>query len=102
MISPVSRNKLPVLTWQNNCNVKFRVWFGIDPGFLLKNALTFYISDPNLNGGIFLKELTSEQWQRIRRWVGDQPGTTIFWYVESWDGLNRYSVTEVKSFVLTN
>jgi subtilisin family serine protease len=102
VISPVSRNKLPVLTWENHCNVKFKVWFSIDPGFLIKNGLTFYISDPNLNGGVFSKELTSEQWQRIRRWGGDQPGTTIFWYVASWDALNRYSVSEVKGFVLTD
>ena len=102
VISPVSRNKLPVLSWQNRCNVRFRVWFGSDPGFFLKTTLSFYASNPNLNGGIFSRELTSEQWQRIRRLGGDRPGSTIYWFVESRDSLNRLTTTEILSFTLTD
>ena len=101
-ISPVSRNKLPTLTWQDRCNVKFKVWFGKDPGFSRKTFFLFRVSDPNLNGGAFSLALTSDQWMRIRRLVDDEPGSTIYWYVESWDGLNRYSVTALKSFILTD
>ncbi len=32
--------------------------------------------------------------------VLDQPGSPIYWYVESWDGLNRNATTEVMVFEL--
>lgn len=101
VISPVSRNTLPVLTWQNRCNVKFRVWFGSDAGFSRKIILPFHVSDLTLNGGTFSKELTQAQWLTIRMLVGNEPGSIIYWYVESWDGLNRDVATEVMSFILT-
>jgi len=99
MISPVSRTGLPVVTWQNHCNSKLRLWFSIDPG-LLRTSVTVQIPDPTANGGNLSKALTSGQWLRIRKLVGDQAGARIYWYVESWDTLKRYSVTEVMSFVL--
>jgi hypothetical protein len=34
--------------------------------------------------------------------VGDQSGSPIYWYVESWDGLNRREATEVMFFLLEN
>jgi len=34
--------------------------------------------------------------------AGDVSGSTIFWYVESWDGANRNKKTEVMSFTLTD
>jgi hypothetical protein len=64
--------------------------------------VTVQIPDPTANGGNLSKALTSGQWLRIRKLVGDQPGARIYWYVESWDTLKRYSVTEVMSFVLTD
>jgi hypothetical protein len=63
---------------------------------------TFNIKNPNDNGGIFTKLLRKSQWKAIRRVVGDTPGSTIYWYVESWDGLGRYAKTGVMSFVLTD
>jgi hypothetical protein len=99
-ISPVSKSKLPSLTWQNGCNVKFRVWFGSDPGFSRKASLLFQAPDPSLNGGGFSKELSAGQWIGIRRLVGNQTGSAVYWYVESWDSLNRQAVTGVKSFFL--
>ncbi len=38
----------------------------------------------------------------IRKLVGDASGSTIYWKVESWDGLNRRAETSVMSFVLTD
>jgi subtilisin family serine protease len=101
-ISPVSRGQLPTLSWQNQCNVKFKVWFGNDAGFSRKTSLPYHTSDPLSNGGVFSKGLTLSQWLGIRRLVGNQPGAKVFWHVESWDGLNRYAVTETMSFVLTD
>jgi len=100
-IFPVSRNGLPILSWQNQCNIRFKVWFGSDVSFSRKTSLFFHVPDPNVNGGTFTNELTSDQWSKIRNLVGDQPGANVSWYVESWDGLNRYAVTETMSFVLT-
>jgi hypothetical protein len=101
-ISPTSKTSLPELSWQNNCNTKFRVWFGSDESFNKKNGYSFNIRNPNENGGIFTKMLTSGQWKAIRKLVNDAPGSMIFWYVESWDGLNRKSETEPMNFTLTD
>ena len=100
--SSTSKSDQPELFWQNNCNIKFKAWFGIDEGFSKKATYTFTIKNPNDNGGNFLKTLTSGQWKAIRRLVGDQTGSTLYWYVESWDGLGRYAKTDVMSFLLTD
>ena len=101
-ISTTSRGSTPELSWENNCNTKFKVWFGSDEQFTKKTAFTFNIKDPNDNEGEFTKALTSGQWMAIRRVVKDVSGSTIYWYVESWDGVKRYTETEVMSFVLTD
>jgi hypothetical protein len=99
-MSPVSRNELPTLTWLNQCNSKFRVWFGNDPSFFVRRFVSYSIPDPEANGGVFSRELSSSQWRGIRLLVFDQPGSPIYWYVESWDGLNREAATEVMFFLL--
>ena len=101
-ISTTSRGSTPELSWENNCNTKFKVWFGSDEQFTKKTAFTFNIKDPNDNEGEFTKALTSGQWMAIRRVVKDVSGSTIYWYVESWDGVKRYTETEVMSFGLTD
>lgn len=96
----------PTLSWENNCNVKFKVWFGNDPDFIKKGvkkkALSYRIKNPDDNGGMLVRELTPGQWTSIRKLVGDLSGSTIYWYVESWDSLKRSSTTGVNSFVLTD
>ncbi|HSB05555.1 MAG TPA: S8 family serine peptidase [Thermodesulfobacteriota bacterium] len=99
-ISPVSQGALPLLTWQNRCNVRFKVWFGSDAGFSRKAAFFLRLSDSTLSDGTFSKELTPAQWLGIRRLVGDNAGSKIYWYIESWDGLNRNSATAAMSFIL--
>ena len=101
-ISPMSKGSTPELFWQNNCNIKFKISFGNDTIFIKKTSYSFNIKNPNDNGGIFTKVLTSGQWKAIRKLVGDVSGSTIYWYVESWDGLGRYNKTEVMDFVLTD
>ncbi len=104
-ISPTNVGGLPILSWDNNCNIKFKVWFGNDLDFtkagMKKKALSFNLSNPNDNGGVFTKQLTSGQWTSIHKLVGSRPGSTIHWYVESWDVLKRYKKTSVTSFTLT-
>lgn len=57
VIFPISITGLPTLTWGSNCAVKFKVWFGNDSDFMKvgmkKKALSFSISNPNDNGGVF-------------------------------------------------
>lgn len=105
-ISPNSRTSLPTLSWENNCNTRFKVWFGNDPDFtksdMKKKALSLNVKNPNDNNGLFTRPLTPGQWMAIRKVVGDVSGLTIYWKVESWDGMNRHAETNVKSFVLAN
>ena len=108
MISPTSMTTppLPTLSWGNNCNIKFKVWFGDDPDFtkhgIKKTSLSFNIKNPNDNGGQFKKELTTSQWNAIRKVVHDVSGSSIYWYIESTDVLKRSAKTGVSSFVLTD
>jgi hypothetical protein len=101
-ISSTSKGSPPELSWENNCNTKFKVWFGSDESFNKKNGYSFNIRNPNDNGGIFTKVLTSGQWTSIRKLVKDTSGSTIYWYIESWDGLKRYNKSDVVNFVLTD
>ena len=93
---------MPELSWENNCNTKFKVWFGSNEQFSKKYTLSFTVKDPLAGGGGFQKALTSNQWKSIKKLVGDQTGSTIYWYIESWDGVGRHAETDVMSFVLTD
>jgi len=97
---PTGKNTLPELSWQNACNVKFKVWFGSDALFSKKYSLNVTLKNPTRNGGVFTRTLTSSQWAAIRKLVGDASGSTIYWYVESWDRLKRYSRTDTLEFLL--
>ena len=101
-ISPVKKNPAPVLAWQNNCNTKFKVWFGSDSRFTRKTTLTYTIKKPSDQGGGFSKTLTSGQWMAIKRLAANGSASIIYWYVESWDELGRHSKTEVANFLLTD
>ena len=97
-ISPTQKSSLPTLSWENKCNKKFKVWFGNDSSFTKKKTLSFNVADPTESD--FATQLTSSQWTGIRKLVGDVSGSTIYWKVESWDGMNRHAETDVMSFVL--
>jgi hypothetical protein len=96
-----SKSSLPTLSWENNCNIKYKVWFGQDGNFSKETGLAFNIKNPIANGGLFTNTLKLTQWKSVRAVVGDRSGSTIYWYVESWDGSKRYNKTDVMNFVLT-
>jgi hypothetical protein len=98
-IAPTSKGSLPTLSWSNQCNMKFKVWFGNDIQFSKKKSFSFTLK--NLSES-FSKDLTSSQWNSIRKLVGDATGGTIYWYVESWDTLGRHAKTELMRFVLSD
>ena len=97
---PTSRRELPELSWQNNCNVNFKAWFGRDPSFSKTRAVTFRNTAPNTD--VFSRQLSWLQWALIKSLVGNKSGSTIYWYVQSQDSLSRSSTTEVMSFQLTD
>jgi len=99
-LSPVSKTALPVISWGNNCAVKFKVWFGNDSVFTKKKTLSFTVKTPNDSEGTFSEPLTAGEWKAIRNLVGDVTGAKVYWYVESWDGLKRYIKTDVMEFQL--
>jgi hypothetical protein len=92
-----SKSWLPTLSWATECGKKFKVWFGSDAEFSKKKSFSFNLKDIPES---FSKELTASQWNSIRKLVGDKAGESIYWYIESWDGLGRYAKTGVMSFVL--
>jgi hypothetical protein len=103
-ISPTKKTALPTLSWENNCNTKFKASFANDPDFTKKKSLSFSVKNPQDNGGVFTVTLTESQWNSIRKLVSDTAGSTIYWYVESTDPLKdplkRTSRTDVLEFVL--
>jgi hypothetical protein len=101
-VSSTSRSALPSLFLDNNCGKKFKVWFGNDSSFTKKSTISVSVKNPLDNGGVLNQGLTSNQWSAIRKLVGDASGSTIYWKVESWDGVNRHAETTVMSFVLTD
>jgi hypothetical protein len=38
----------------------------------------------------------------IKRLVKNENGSTLYWYIESWEALGRYAKTDVMSFVLAD
>jgi hypothetical protein len=96
----------PTISWDNNCNIMFTVWFGNDSDFknpnMKKMPISYKIKNSDGIQGTFTKELTSGQWNSIRKLGGDVTGATLYWYVESRDTLGRRQSTDVMSFVLTD
>jgi len=89
----------PTISWDNNCNILFTVWFGNSADFknlhTKKLSLPFKIQNPSPIPDTSTMDLTSSQWLSIRKLVGDVTGNTIYWYVQSQDGLGRKESTGV-------
>ncbi len=96
----------PTLSWGNDCNIMFSVWFGNDPDFRkpkMNKMLIFYkIKNSDGFQETFTKELTPGQWHSIRKLGGDVTGANLYWYVESRDIIGRRASTGVMPFVLTD
>ena len=111
-IDPTSKAALPVLSWDNNCNLKFKVWFYNDPEYydnptkagVKKASLSFTDTDPTDNLGVYTKELTSGQWTAIQNVVGKTSGSKIYWHVESSDVVSTKRIAETirQEFILSD
>jgi hypothetical protein len=102
-ITNPSKSSIPVLSWDNNCNIKFKVWFGSNANFSKKTSVSFNIQTPNENEGVFGDSLNSSQWLTVQQLVGKVIGSAIHWYVESRDGASRRIISQPPmSFILTD
>ena len=90
-------NSPPLLSWKNNCNTKFKVWFWSDSNPTKKKALSFNNPNPQDHEGKFEIQLTSSQWTSITKLTGES-SSNINWYVESWDVLKRHIETPPRVF----
>ncbi len=93
----------PELSWDNNCNMNFNVWFGNDSNFKNTSMKKLRIPSrikPDQIQEPFTKQLTPTQWNAIRKLGGDMTNATLYLYVESRDPLGRRQSTEVMSFIL--
>ena len=103
IITNTSKSSTPTLSWDNQCNIKFKVWFGNNLNFSKKTSASFTIQKPDDNGGVFADTLTSSQWTSAQGVVEKVSGAPIYWYVESWDGANRHVISQPpESFVLVD
>ncbi len=100
VIDPTNQTTLPTLGWGNACATKFKVYFSPDTTFSRKKTLSFTDKDPIDNGGYFSTTLVGGTWNAIRKVVNDEPGSIIYWYVESWDALKHYQRTGDMQFTL--
>jgi hypothetical protein len=91
-----------MVSWRNNCNTRFKVHFGNNSDFTEEVAYTYTVENPTDNNGEFSRPLASREWMTIKRLVRNVPGSTLYWYGESWDALGRYGKTEVIPFSLTD
>jgi len=98
-ISPTIKNKKPTLSFSTNCNTEFRVWFGSNSDFSEK-TYSLDIENPSGNQRYISTTLTLWEWRRIKQLINNETGSTIYWYIESWDNSERYARTEVMSFHL--
>lgn len=111
-IAPVSKTTppLPVISWENTCAAKFKVWFYNDAGYyddpkksgVKKTSVSLTDADPMDSAGTFSKELTAGQWTAIQKLVGSAIGATIYWHVESSDVVStkRIAKTGMQQFTL--
>lgn len=96
-ISSTKRSETPILSWRNYCHKKVRVWFGRDPNFTTTRSFTYYLQPITES---FQKNLTKSQWKSVRALIEDQSGLPIYWFIESWDIMGRYSKTGIRFFFL--
>jgi hypothetical protein len=99
-ISPVSKTSLPTLTWGNSCGTKFKAYFSIDSAFSKSKKLSFKYQGSINSDDVFSAPLDDKTWGAIRKLVEDVAGSSIYFYVESWDIIKRYQKTPDAYFTL--
>jgi hypothetical protein len=89
----------PTFDFSTSCNVKFKLEISSvgdfsDPKKI--KSFNYTTRDPNIDQRL-IKTLSSFQWSSVKKLVGT--GTGHF-RIKAWDGMNRESVSEVRSFTI--
>jgi hypothetical protein len=102
--SPAEGDKLPpgispTFIFNANCNIKFELDISFvgdfsDPKKTKK--IIYKVKDPNLTPTL-QKTLSSSQWKAVSTLVGTGTG---YFRVRAWDGINRVTTSEVRSFTI--
>jgi hypothetical protein len=88
------------LTWGNSCGTKFKVYFSADSAFSKSKKLSFKYQGSINPDDVFSAPLDDKTWGAIRKLVEDVAGSSIYFYVESWDIIKRYQKTPDAYFTL--
>jgi hypothetical protein len=91
----VPPNGQPTFVFDTNCNVKFSLEFSpvadfSDPKRLKKFTLT--VKDPSVSTSLS-RTLTKSEWKIVSNLLG----TKGYFRIKAWDGINRETVSEVRS-----
>jgi hypothetical protein len=90
----------PTFDFDTNCNVKFKLEISSVSDFSdpkkIKN-FNYTTRNPNVDQKL-IKTLSSFQWNSVKKIVGTGAG---HFRIKAWDGINRESISEVRSFTIT-
>jgi hypothetical protein len=89
----------PTFDFNTNCNVKFKLEISSVGNFSDSTKIksfNYTTRDPNIDQRL-IKTLSSFQWNSIKKLIGT--GTGHF-RIKAWDGINRESVSETRSFTI--
>jgi hypothetical protein len=89
----------PTFGFNTNCNVKFKLEISSLGDFsdpMKIKAFNYTTRDPNVET-ILNKTLTSFQWSTVKKLIGTGTG---YFRIKAWDGINRESVSDIRSFTI--
>jgi hypothetical protein len=96
---PLPASTPPTFDFSTSCNVKFKLEISSvgdfsDPKKI--KSFNYTTRDPNVDQKL-IKTLSSFQWNSVKKMVGTGAG---HFRIKAWDGINRESVSEVRSFTI--
>ena len=89
----------PMFEFNTNCNLKFRLEISPSIDFVDSSkikGLNYKVKDPNVET-LLSKTLSSSLWTAVKKLVGTGKG---YFRIKAWDGLNRETISEVRSFTI--
>jgi hypothetical protein len=96
---PIPGGTPPTFDFDTSCNVKFKLEISPVGDFSDSKKIksfNYTTRDPNVDQKL-IKTLSSFQWTSVKKMVGTGTGYSR---IKAWDGINRESVSEVRSFTI--
>ena len=97
--SVLSPGAPPAFDFNTNCNVKFKLEISPLDDFVDSSKIkgsNYKVKDPNVET-LLSKTLSSSLWTAVKKLMGTGKG---YFRIKAWDGLNRETVSEVRSFTI--